>query len=351
MRLAIRVDASAAIGTGHLVRCLTLAACARSRGHEVVLAAANPAPAIAAIAETAGVALHPLPAVAPGTEGALADAAAFRAATGEAEVTLVDHYGLDADWERAVGGTVAVIDDLADRPHDCGLLVDQNPYRNGAARYDGLVPAHCERLTGPRYALLREDFGRAAAVTPARSGRVRRLLVFYGGIDATGETLIALKALAGLADRPLAVDVVVGAANPRLGEVRAACAADERVTLHVQTSRMAELTAAADLALGAGGSASLERCRLSLPALVTVTADNQRELSADLQAAGAQRILGDAGEVDADRVAEALQACLDAPDAVHRMSLDAGRVFPAEGVMGPEAVMERLERLAGPPRG
>lgn len=346
MRLAVRVDASAAIGTGHLVRCLTLADCARSRGHDVVLAAADPAPAIAAIAGNAGHALRTLPPLAPGREGQLADAEAFRAATGEADVTLVDHYGLDATWERAVGRTVAVVDDLADRPHDCDLLIDQNPYRNGAARYEGRIPDRCQRLLGPRYALLREDFPRAAALTQPRSGQVARLLVFYGGIDATGETLIALKALAALNRWPLAVDVVAGAANPRLAEVRAACAADERATLHVQTSRMAELTAEADLALGAGGSASLERCRLSLPALVTITADNQRELSADLEAAGAQRVLGEAGQVDAERIAEAVQSCLDAPDAVRRMSVEAGRVFPTGGVMGPEAVMERLERLA-----
>lgn len=345
MKLAIRVDASTAIGTGHLTRCLALAAHARSRGHDVILAAAAPAPTIAAIAEDAGWPLHPLPALGMGREACPADAEAFRAVVGHADVTLVDHYGLDAVWENAVGGRVVVIDDLADRPHACDLLIDQNPYRNGASRYDGLVPARCERLLGPRYALLREDFARAAAVTPVRSGRVERLLVFYGGIDATGETLVALKALAGLKTPPLTVDVVVGAANPRLAEVRAACAADDRAVLHVQTRRMAELTAGADLALGAGGTASLERCRLSLPGLVTVTADNQRELSADLQAAGAQRVLGEAGQVDADQVARAVQACLDRPDDVRGMSREAGRVFPVDGIMGPEAVMAELERL------
>jgi UDP-2,4-diacetamido-2,4,6-trideoxy-beta-L-altropyranose hydrolase len=347
MRVAIRVDASATIGTGHLVRCLTLAACARRRGHEVVLVAADPAPAIADIAAAADLPLLVLPALAPGEVGQAQDAVAFRRAVGEADITLVDHYGLDAAWEAAVGGPMAVIDDLADRPHVCDLLIDQNPYLNGAARYDGRVPARCERLTGPRYALLRDEFIAAAAHVQPRQGVVKRLLVFYGGIDASGETLIALEALSGLGDAAPATDVVVGAANPHLEAVRRAVAVDPRITLHVQTSRMAELTAGADLALGAGGSASLERCRLALPALVTITADNQRELSADLQAVGAHRILGDAGAVDAAGVVRALQSCFNDPEAVRRMSRDAGRVFPADGPMGPSAVMDRLEQVAG----
>lgn len=347
MRLAIRVDASTAIGTGHLVRCLTLAACAQARGHEVVIAAADPAPAIAAIAAAAGLPLLDLPPLEPGEAGQARDAAAFRRVAGETDITLVDHYGLDARWEAAVGGPVTVIDDLADRPHDCDLLIDQNPYLNGAARYDGRVPARCERLTGPRYALLRDEFIAAAAHVQPRAGLVERLLVFYGGIDAGGETLVALEALSRLGDRVLAADVVVGGANPHLEAVRRAAAADPRVTLHVQTSRMAELTAAADLALGAGGSASLERCRLALPALVTITADNQRELSADLQTVGAHLILGDAGAVDAAGVAQALQSCFNEPETVRRMSRDAARVFPTDGPMGPAAVMDRLEQVAG----
>jgi UDP-2,4-diacetamido-2,4,6-trideoxy-beta-L-altropyranose hydrolase len=347
MRLAIRVDASATIGTGHLVRCLTLAACARRRDHEVVLAAADPAPAIADIAAAADLPLLVLPPLGPGEAGQAQDAAAFRRAVGETDITLVDHYGLDAAWEAAVGGPMAVIDDLADRPHDCDLLIDQNPYLNGAARYDGRVPARCERLTGPRYALLRGEFIAAAAHVQPRPGAVERLLVFYGGIDASGETLIALEALSGLGDAAPATDVVVGAANPHLEAVRRAVAADPRVTLHVQTNCMAELTAGADLALGAGGSASLERCRLALPALVTITADNQRELSVDLQAVGAHRILGDAGVVHAAGVVRALQSCFNDPETVRRMSRDAGRVFPADGPMGPGAVMDRLEQVAG----
>ena len=65
---------------------------------------------------------------------------------------VVDHYGIDQRWETAVrsnGSSILVIDDLADRTHDCAALIDQNLYRKQESRYTGLVPAHCKLFLGP----------------------------------------------------------------------------------------------------------------------------------------------------------------------------------------------------------
>src|SRR5690606_30061812 len=111
---------------------------------------------------------------------------------------VVDHYALDARWEarlRSVARRILAIDDLADRRHDCDALLDQNFYADGPARYEGLVPGHCLRLLGPRHALLRPEFGAARARLRERGDTVRRLLVFFGGIDARNLTGAALDAL------------------------------------------------------------------------------------------------------------------------------------------------------------
>lgn len=52
---------------------------------------------------------------------------------------VVDHYALDARWESALRGMVRrilVIDDLADRVHDCDVLLDQNLYEDMDTRRD-----------------------------------------------------------------------------------------------------------------------------------------------------------------------------------------------------------------------
>ena len=74
---------------------------------------------------------------------------------------MVDHYALDVRWESAMrtqARHIMVIDDIADRQHDCDVLLDQNFYENMQTRYTGKVPPYCRLLLGPRYALLRDEF-------------------------------------------------------------------------------------------------------------------------------------------------------------------------------------------------
>lgn len=192
---------------------------------------------------------------------------------------VVDHYAIDARWEallRPVAGSILAIDDLADRPHDCDILVDHNLHALGVARYEGLAPAGASRLTGPRYALLRAEFATARAATDERDGTVRRILVFFGGVDEknlSGHLLAAIEPL--LAEHNLDVDVVLGTASPHAAEVASQCAALPGVTFHKQATEMARLMAAADLAIGAAGTAVWERCCLGLPSIVVPVAENQ----------------------------------------------------------------------------
>ena len=124
---------------------------------------------------------------------------------------IVDHYALDARWESAMRQTtkkIMVIDDIADRKHDCDVLLDQNFYADMQTRYVDKVPAHCQLLLGPRYALLRDEFRKLHEQVQPRTGSVKRILVFFGGVDADNYTGLAIDALAGLSDNGLHVDAV-----------------------------------------------------------------------------------------------------------------------------------------------
>lgn len=190
---------------------------------------------------------------------------------------VVDHYALDAHWETALRSTatqILAIDDLANRPHDCDVLLDQNYYHDMQSRYKGRLPESCRLLLGPNHALLRREFLDLRNQPRPRTGEVHRILVFFGGIDASNFTGAAIEALSHLED--IVVDVVIGTLHPNRRKIEEACAV-LGYTCHVQTPRMAELMAAADLAICAGGSATWERCCLGLPSFSLCAAENQRQ--------------------------------------------------------------------------
>ncbi|MBK7563233.1 MAG: UDP-2,4-diacetamido-2,4,6-trideoxy-beta-L-altropyranose hydrolase [Propionivibrio sp.] len=289
--MAIRVDASAQIGTGHFMRCLTLANAltqcgARiqfisrclpaylqemltAKGHKfVLLDSCSDGALVGDLAHSAWL----------GTSQHGDAQASIQALSGQRwDWLVVDHYALDVRWETALrqaANNILVIDDIADRQHDCDVLLDQNYYTDMETRYIGKVPAHCRLLLGPHYALLRDEFHQLREQIKPRTGPVRRLLVFFGGVDADNFTGRTIDALSSLGVEGLHVDVVIGAQHPYRKRFESACAA-HRFALHVQTSRMAELMAAADLAIGAGGSATWERCCLGVPTIAVATASNQ----------------------------------------------------------------------------
>lgn len=302
MNIAFRTDVSNQIGTGHFMRCLTLADVLKQGGaeirfisrylpeyfqdmlttkeHEHIHLSSDPVESSSddlAHAHWLGTSQQ---ADAQDSINALSDKMW--------DWLVVDHYALDARWESALRKTarkILVIDDIADRQHDCDVLLDQNFYADMATRYTGKVPAHCRLLIGPRYALLRDEFRLLHAQGKFRNGPVKRVLVFFGGVDADNYTGRTIEAISSLDVERLNVDVVIGAQHPYRKQIETACA-EHHFDCHVQTSQMAELMATADLAIGAGGSATWERCCLGLPTFAISTADNQVAQVADAASEG-----------------------------------------------------------------
>ena len=300
MNVAFRVDADPQIGTGHFTRCLSLADRVRESGAAIRFVSRRLFPHLQAMLTARGYGFMSIDgeSASPphgdlahaewlGTTQEADAASTRRVLAGEAcDWLIVDHYALDARWERALRpstGRILAIDDLADRPHDCDVLLDQNI--EAAERYDGKVPPQCERLLGPRYALLRDEF-RAAHLTAARrSGPVARALVSCGGADTANWTGVAMDAIASSRVRVPHVDVVIGDQHPRRREIEASCRASG-FHCHVQPPDLAAMMAAADLAIGAGGVTMWERCSVGLPAVAVAAADNQRESLRNAAVAG-----------------------------------------------------------------
>jgi UDP-2,4-diacetamido-2,4,6-trideoxy-beta-L-altropyranose hydrolase len=315
VKVAFRADASLEIGTGHIMRCLTLADALREQGAECrFLCRAQPGNLIDLLQQH-GYRVHTIVGSdANATESASTaplqhagwlggsqqqDAAACATVLAEtpADWLIVDHYALDTSWERALRAhcnKLMVIDDLADRAHRADLLLDQN-LGHTTDDYALLVPDACTLLIGPEYSLLRPEFAQLRAYSLARRGhpQLHRLLVNLGGIDKDNITVQVLQALEDckLPDNAT-ITVVMGSTAPWVDQVRQQAARMRWTTeVIVGTGEMARIMAESDLAIGAAGSTSWERCCLGLPSLVVPVAANQVHSANLLQQAGAVHLL------------------------------------------------------------
>ncbi len=340
MRAAFRVDASASIGSGHLMRCLALAEALRRRdifstflcrsfsGHagNVILQHGFDLRLLPIGTQTAS---PPPPHAAWLGASQEEDAAACVAQLPDGtDILVIDHYALDVRWEtamRPLSKVQLVIDDLANRPHHCDFLLDQNLSPQMDQRYAGLIPTTCRPLLGPSYALLHPSFASAAALATERTS-VRRLLLFFGCGDTDNLTCRALRELTSV---NLPADVVIGSANPHRAAVEALCKSSTgRWTLHVQTPHMPERMLQADLALGAGGCSHWERCLLGLPALVVTTAANQVPSTRMVAESGACRTLGDIQTLTDGQFQQAVEELIQNPQTLRAMSRAAKALMP-----------------------
>jgi UDP-2,4-diacetamido-2,4,6-trideoxy-beta-L-altropyranose hydrolase len=226
---------------------------------------------------------------------------------------IVDHYGLDARWEaamRPLANRILVIDDLADRPHDCDLFLDHNLVDNMLVRYEGKLPPHCPVMFGPRYALLQPLYAVLRASTCPKEGPIQRILISFGGAEPGILSSLALQAVLNMNRADIKVDIVVNAEAMKEISSRGLGSGDN-VCVHSNLPSLAPLLAHADIAIGTAGTSTWERLSLGIPTLVITVAENQRAVAASLHRRGLVNWLGHQGEVDLARLENALRAAIE----------------------------------------
>ncbi len=300
MIVIFRADASIRIGTGHVMRCLTLASMLKEAGHGVSFICRQHEGNLIDFIRIQGFEVYALESREEEAVYSRQLAHAEWLGTSQeedAEVCrrivqglapdwlIVDHYAIDTLWETALIDAckkLMVIDDLGDRKHRCDLLLDQN-YKSRREKYASLVPEQCQILAGSEYALLRPEFAkwREYSLTRRANPELKRLLITLGGTDSdnmTGKILDKLSCVRLPED--LEITVIMGATAPHAEAVKQRAASMPWKTLvFVNVGNMAEIMADADLAIGAAGATTWERCCLGLPTIQTVIAENQREIA------------------------------------------------------------------------
>lgn len=376
-----RVDAGLAIGSGHVMRSLALAEALRRQGARVVWIMRPQPSDLRQLIKSKAFEVRPLPSAAP-ADSAEADRGEYERWLGapwevdalqtlqalslsdtRPDLLIVDHYGIDARWERSVRPHVerlVVIDDLVNRSHDCDILVAPTAGLSPSL-YRRLVPRHCRIFAGVSYALIASEFAerRSESITrrQARRGVVRRILVCFGGVDRTDLTSACIRALRqSRFDGRL--DVVLGAEAPHKETVAGLLNAYfPSCRLHIAPASMASLMVEADLSIGAAGVMAWERCAMGLPAIVMCAAANQEEVASALAGHGAAVVVEPSGELE-ESLAERIHELLRDPVRVDQMGKRAAGVCDGLGaartalVLSPEqardgkAVTLRLARAS-----
>ncbi len=314
MQIVFRTDASVQIGTGHVMRCLTLADALHAGGADCIFICRNHDGHLGDLIRQRGhhavmletcvsqptVHSKDSPAHAPwlGTDWKNDTTETLRAIDSRSvDWLVVDHYALDHHWEkfmRPFCRNIMVIDDLADRIHDCDLLLDQNLGRS-TENYRSLVPDHARKLIGPRYALLRPEFAalREKSLVRRQHPQLQHLLITLGGVDKDNLTSDVLQALRGCSlPSDLRITVVIGPHAPWQHKVEEIAAAMHRPTqVMVNVRDMACLMATSDLVICAAGGTVWECCSLGLPAFVIAVAENQRSAAHALTKSGAVQLI------------------------------------------------------------
>lgn len=311
------------------MRCLTLADGLRAEGADVRFITRAHQGNLDALIESRGYRVHSLGPAVPNSGDGLAianepphaawlgcdsatdsdDTARVLESIGGVDWLVIDHYALDTRWQtplRQYANRLFVIDDLADRNHDADVLLDQNLVADAQRRYVPRTGPQCQLLLGPAYALLRPEFaGLRETAIHRRPEAPARLLVFFGGVDATDETGKFLDAWSTHDAERFVADVVIGENHPHrtIHERRALLG----VNVLGYVPAMAALMANADHAFGASGTTNWERFCLGVNASVVSVAENQRPIAQYLGEGGWVDSLGDARDTTPETYREALR--------------------------------------------
>jgi UDP-2,4-diacetamido-2,4,6-trideoxy-beta-L-altropyranose hydrolase len=319
MKVVFRADASLAMGTGHVMRCLALAQALKGNGANVEFICRKHKGSLIDKICSNGFNVHELEVLEEvddklthshwlgSTQQQDADDCINILKTKKTSWLIVDHYALDSQWQKRLKPyyeKLMVIDDLADRKHLCDILLDQN-FERSSQDYKDLVPMSANLLMGPKFALLRPEFGkyRQYSLNRRKDEKFKKLLVNMGGIDSdniTGKVIERLRT--AKLPKDVEITIVMGKMAPHLASVITnANNLPYRSEVKVDVDNMAELMANADIAIGASGATTWERCCLGLPTIQLITAYNQEFIAQKLNKINAIKL------VEIDNVIENLE--------------------------------------------
>jgi UDP-2,4-diacetamido-2,4,6-trideoxy-beta-L-altropyranose hydrolase len=329
--LIIRADASIAIATGHVMRCLALAQAWQDAGGNVVFAMAESTPSVNARLRSEGMEIVQLMA-SPNSVQDARDVAAL-ARDRQAAWVVVDGYRFDSDYQSNLKNTglkLLFMDDLGQCGHySADLVLNQNVHARESTYADR--EDYTRLLLGPLFAMLRRDFKPWRKWQREIAPHGRKLLVTMGGSDPDNVTAVVLEGIRQVRIEGLEVVAVLGGSNPHTDFLQQGASQSPAIRLLKNAANMPELMAWADVALSAAGSTCGEMCLLGLPAILIDLAENQTPVAQELGRQQAAIHLGSSKDVTATEIAEGVQSVLLSTELRTSLSQRSRKLVDGEG--------------------
>lgn len=257
---------------------------------------------------------------------------------------IIDHYALDHRYETSIQpyvNKIMVINELADRRHQCDLLLDFNYYEDMSLRYDGLVPESCVTLLGPKYAILGTEMIDHSYLLKPYDGSIQRIAIVFGSLDQAGETVKALRALLPVVmeKKELQVNVHLGKYNPYAEQVKELCWQMPDCRYYGHLGGIMEFTARPDLTISSVGMEMWDSCVMGIPNIAIAASHHQHNMAEHTAAAGAIYYLGMSNEVTSTSIQKHLMILMNNPLECLRISKNAMKLVDG---LGAERIYKEL---------
>ena len=326
--LFIRVDASPEIGIGHIMRCLTLAQELKNNFDKIIfLTQKNSSDFIETIMKNEFEVIF----ISTNNDSDIIKNIVTTNSVNK-NFLLIDHYNVDSNFESSLKNTfekIFVIDDLANRKHDCDLLIDQNYYRDLNQRYEKLIQNGTIALLGPKYAIIRPEFRTINKKVIKKNSQIKKILVSFGGSDPTNECKKVLDALCSIENSKFEIVVVAGIYNHKFEQLKKLYEKYSNIKIYSHVNDLSRLMLNSDLFIGAGGTTTWERLYMGLPSIVTIISNDQKKSIEFLSDMGHVINLGLAKNVTTETYVQAIQK--SNPDLIYSISLNNQKLVDGNG--------------------
>lgn len=313
MNIAIRVDSSFVIGSGHVIRCLILAEELKELGANIIFVCRDHQGNLISFIKEQNYTVYVLPM--SNKNNALTDYKEWVGAPtlidaketiegvlslfDTIDVLIVDHYGIDCFWEREIRTytkNITVIDDFANRSHNCDLIIDPVVESNlGCTRHPNL-PDQCIRLFGPKYAFIGKSLHKWRHLKKIKTDR-KTILLYLGRLDNFQVTRLVVQAFKNVATPHIQMKVIIPDINEQFASLKETVQESPNITLNSYTKNLPEFLARASLVVGGCGITSFERIFLRTPSLGIIMADNQKLLAHQLQKHKVTNVIGTCSDI------------------------------------------------------
>ena len=313
--ILFKIESNKEIGTGHLMRCLTLANALRDSGNSVYFLLNDTDRSSINLIKKMRFNIIFLKNQKRNNISILEDAFLTKKNIEknnlESSYLVIDNYKIDKKWEVILRKTVKkiiLIDDMANREHDCDVLIDQNYFiKNMANRYSKLVPKKCKLFLGPKFAIIRPEFLVLKKKVKIRNS-LKKILISFGGTDPTNETMKILKIIKKSKFNNIKFIIISGRLNAHKTEIKNICKKFKNIVFYSHTKKIADIMLDVDLSFGGGGTTTWERCFVELPTIATILTKNQKAIVESMTKIGCMMNLGSAKKLTKNDYENALDS-------------------------------------------